>query len=259
MTFPDDPNLQNIEPPLPELSALRGLAQSDQARTHLRNAIRSRVRRTLHDDTHHDAADRRFSRPVGRPLLIAAAVAATVPGALAATATGRTWLSGAVDSLPWITNTEKPSSNHSPKRAPSEGRARSVATPTGETASAPSVSLGNFNDAQPLAEAPPAVSSAAAPAHKLALRVNAAGPNPSTAVASTEPSTPTLTSSAQLQAERKVLESARRALALGDYADARFWCTQHRSQFSTPILEQERGSIEAMLDAASATPKPTRP
>src|SRR5690606_10911366 len=53
----------------------------------------------------------------------------------------------------------------------------------------------------------------------------------------------------QLQAERRVLESARLSLSRRDYASARAWCRRHRRQFDKPILIQERETLEALVVA----------
>lgn len=251
MTFPDDPQLTNIERPLPELAALRELSSAERPHPSVRRAIKARVRKTLQgSDT------RRSGRTVSpRSLLLAAAIVVAVPGALAATATGRSWLEQGFALLPWSNASDSPTNT-----------ATKAVT---NTASERSRSLDVMPEARRPAPIPPPVSPAPETVASRPEPVDAPRPVQLTPITSTTPHTAAATAPntravpppPQLQAERRVLESARLALARADYANARYWCDEHRVRFAAPVLEQERAALEALIATGknSATTPTTRP
>lgn len=248
MTFPDDPQLTNIERALPELAALRELSSAERPHPTVRRALKTRVRQTL-----QGANTRRSARAVSpRTFLLAAAIVVAVPGALAATDAGRGWLERGAALLPWYA-------------------ANSSATDAGTGSVINSVFKGAAKDApnpqaaRDLATEPNPSARASLPTTSMTFGMHETSASKSGSFNPTQPALPTQVTSAtshgsaaaasntraiappQLQAERRLLESARLALARADYDTARHWCDEHRTRFATPILGQERTALEALI------------
>jgi hypothetical protein len=258
MTFPDNPNLTNIEPALPELPALRQLSRRDVAHVSVRRAIKLHVRQTLQ----HGTVQRGRSATSARPFLIAAAFALAVPGALAATEVGRGWMRASLDALPWthasVENEHSTAGPH-PRRdpnhaAPTPSIADSVVI-NPETTIAPPIGSSEQQRNFDIRTGPPTPATSAT-SHKSAMRTNSTELSRDLDVRS---QTSAVAISPQVQAERRVLESARLALARSEYAQARYWCEQHRTRFATPVLEQERLTIERLVTTGSTKATPTKP
>lgn len=251
MSSPNDRTPTNLEPALPELSRLRELARLERAPINLRSSVRTQLRASVEGRTTRALGG---ANAVLRKVLFGVATAVAVPGALAATDTGRALVNRTLALLPWTAPEsgidERPSSA-SARRPPAVGKA---AAPTqGDETVSPAISVAassSFPAVPPNGPnqfAPTPLPRTPKPAVALAPNDNnnAAAPNKS-------PSMTPLASSPQLQLERHLLESARLALSRGDLEAARYWCNQHEAKFPQPVLEQERKSIERLITSGTA-------
>lgn len=251
MTFPDDPQLTNIERPLPELAALRELSSAEHAHPSVRRAIKTRVHRTIQGS----GAGRAARNVSPRTFLLAAAMVVTVPGALAATKTGRDWLEQGAALLPWSDAAKGTATKDSATKDSATRNSATNRTARQDDAAQPQRDIDQ--ETRPSHPSPPPASATSATPDTVVSRpepVTALRLAPSMPVTFTTPTGPAASASdarfvppPQLQAERRLLESARMALAHADYVTARYWCEQHRTRFTTPVLDQERASIEALI------------
>ncbi len=269
MSAPDTP--PNLEPELPEMATLREWSRHERPLGTLRESVKTRVWQTLNHTTVKHSLQPRGSS--WTRTLLAAAVVAAVPGAFAATETGRHWAQQGLSMLPWVSDTATPRKPEAQTRDTPKQRSPHARVPPPSAASAepdsptlPEVPAAEVPAAEVPAAAVTGVESAgvegSAPTTPRGVALRAApkvdGPASPLTIKRVHGGDHSLLTdqviSRQLQAERQMLEAARLALSRGDNTSARIWCTRHRKQFDKPVLSQEREVIESLV---AASEKPT--
>ncbi len=253
MSAPHTP--PNLEPELPEMATLREWSRHERPLGNIRHRVKTRVWQTLEHTTARPSLQRRG--PSWPRTLVAAAIVVAVPGAFAATETGRHWAQQGLSMLLSDTATAVEPATQT-RDAPWR---RPFKTPTSPSlaASTPPEVLAPPEVTAAEITAPEVTEPTATPTHA-AVRATprVVAPAMPNAVEPTHGEDRAVKSeqvlSRQMQAERQILESARLALSRRDYSSARSWCTLHRSQFDKPILSQERETLEALVAAGE---KPT--
>jgi hypothetical protein len=249
------PELSDVEPPLPELSRLRELSRLDVPPKHVASAVWGRLQQTTH-----------ASAPVGRrhfavrPWALAFGVFVTVPSVFAATPLGSAVVQRTIE---WATRTfvfsdttsaipqEQNRAAAGPGVKQTVGAREQAASTSALFRVRPQVNEGpppgaTFGPIElPLAEArkPPGEGIRAQPPSALqsggAVATRAPVANGGNSVATFDRANTNST----LNAERQLLERARVRLGAGDVKGALELTTRHEALFPRGILTEERQAI----------------